>query len=76
MYSQRMPENSGISAMPPAMETIIGFAISRSSSAIAVARARCPIPTPLLVARIIVGFSMVFKVYYNSLYTFFPRKNK
>jgi hypothetical protein len=36
---------------------MIGLAISFSSRAIALARAKCPIPTPLLVAKIIVGFS-------------------
>ena len=58
IYSQRIPMNAGTSAMPPAMETIIGFATSLRARAIALARARCPIPTPLLVARMIVGFSI------------------
>ena len=49
---------SGTSAIPPAIETIIGFAYSFNASAIADARAKWPIPTPLLVARIIVGFSI------------------
>jgi hypothetical protein len=48
----------GSSAIPPAIETIIGFATSLSAIATALARARWPIPTPLLVARIIVGFDM------------------
>ena len=55
MYSVRMPMYSEISAIPPAIETIIGLAIGLSASAIALARARWPIPTPLLVARMIVG---------------------
>ena len=58
MYSQRIPIKSGTSAIPPAIETIIGFAISFKEYAIADARAKWPIPTPLLVARIIVGFSI------------------
>jgi AcrR family transcriptional regulator len=37
---------------------MMGFAYFFSSSAIALARARWPIPTPLLVARMIVGFVM------------------
>jgi uncharacterized membrane protein YoaK (UPF0700 family) len=40
------------------IETIIGFAISLSATAIALARAKWPMPTPLLVARIMVGFVM------------------
>ena len=44
--------------MPPAIETIIGLAISFKANATALARARWPIPTPLLVARMIVGFSI------------------
>jgi hypothetical protein len=58
MYSQRIPIYEGRSAIPPAIETIIGFAISLSATAIALARAKWPMPTPLLVARIMVGFVM------------------
>ena len=43
------------------METMIGFAYFFSSSAIALARAKWPIPTPLLVARMIVGLFMMVK---------------
>ena len=59
IYSQRIPINAGTSAIPPAIETIIGLAISFNANATALARARCPIPTPLLVARMIVGFSLM-----------------
>jgi hypothetical protein len=48
----------GISAIPPAIETIIGFATGFSARATALARAKWPIPTPLLVARMIVGLDM------------------
>ena len=40
MYSHGTPIKSGISATPPATETIIGFAIFLSSTATAEARAR------------------------------------
>ena len=58
MYSQRIPVADGISAIPPATETITGVANSCIAVAIAVARAKCPIPIPLLVARIIVGLTI------------------
>jgi hypothetical protein len=50
--------NAGTSAMPPAIETIIGLATSLSAIATALARARWPIPTPLLVARMMVGLDI------------------
>jgi hypothetical protein len=40
------------------MEMMIGFAKLFNSVAIALARVRCPIPIPLLVARIMAGLSM------------------
>jgi hypothetical protein len=53
---------------------MMGFAYSLRANAIALARARCPIPTPLLVARIIVGFSIRLKGY--QLFTRKPRGKK
>ena len=50
---------SEISAIPPAIETIIGFAIGLRAKAMALARAKWPMPTPLLVARMIVGLFTV-----------------
>ena len=44
--------------MPPAIETIIGLATGFNASATALARAKWPIPTPLLVARMIVGLDI------------------
>jgi hypothetical protein len=58
MYSQRIPIKEGISAMPPAIETMMGLATGFNASATALARAKWPIPTPLLVARMIVGLDM------------------
>ena len=55
MYSHRIPVAAGISAIPPATETITGVAKFFIASAIAVALAKWPIPIPLLVARMIVG---------------------
>ena len=40
MYSQRIPINEGTSAIPPAIETIIGLATSFKAIATALARAR------------------------------------
>ena len=40
IYSQRIPINDGTSAMPPAIETMMGFAFSFNASATALARAR------------------------------------
>jgi hypothetical protein len=59
MYSHRIPKKDGISAIPPAIETIIGLAMGFKASATALALAKWPIPTPLLVARIIVGLDIV-----------------
>jgi hypothetical protein len=48
----------GTSTTPDAIEIIIGLAKLFNSEAIALALVKCPIPIPLLVARIMVGFSM------------------
>jgi hypothetical protein len=61
----------GISAIPPAIETIIGLAISLREIARALARAKWPIPTPLLVARMIVGFVMAL-AYLNLFLAIIP----
>ena len=63
--------NEGISAIPPAIETIIGFATSLSARATALARARWPIPTPLLVARMMVGL-VISLAYLNLFLTMIP----
>ena len=57
MYSQGIPIVDGISAMPPATETSTGLALPDNSRATADARAKWPIPIPLLVARMIVGLA-------------------
>ncbi|MEY3756140.1 MAG: hypothetical protein RL356_412, partial [Actinomycetota bacterium] len=43
---------------PEAIEMMIGLAKLFNSEAIALALVKCPIPIPLLVARIMVGLSM------------------
>jgi hypothetical protein len=57
-YSNLTPAILGTSTTPDAIEIIIGFAKLFNSEAIALALVKCPIPIPLLVARIMVGFSM------------------
>jgi hypothetical protein len=46
--------------MPPAIETMMGLATGFNASATALARAKWPIPTPLLVARMIVGLDISY----------------
>jgi hypothetical protein len=58
MYSNLTPAIFGTSTTPEAIDMIIGLAKLFNSEAIALARVRCPIPIPLLVARIMVGLSM------------------
>ena len=63
-----MPIKDGISAIPPAIETIMGLATGLSASATALARAKWPIPTPLLVARMIVGLDMSLSLPFTPSY--------
>jgi hypothetical protein len=58
MYSNLTPAIFGTSTTPEAIEMIIGLAKLFNSDAIALDLVKCPMPIPLLVARIIVGFSM------------------
>ncbi|CAB5110138.1 unannotated protein [freshwater metagenome] len=58
MYSNFTPAIFGTSITPAAIETIIGFENSFNSAAIALERVRWPMPIPLLVAKIMVGFCM------------------
>jgi hypothetical protein len=58
MYSNLTPAIFGTSTTPEAIEMMIGLAKLFNSEAIALALVKCPIPIPLLVARIMVGSSM------------------